>query len=98
MKKLKDIEIMKKVYKLLNEIELICDTLYNCGIISYRTYADLRTRTLCVEKELGKYTYSESPQGLSFSSNEKYVNDHINLADTEILIGELRRRGIDIKK
>ena len=24
MKKLKDIEIMKKVYKLLNEIELIC--------------------------------------------------------------------------
>ena len=89
---------MKKVFDLIKELKLICSTLRKCNILSCDMFKELRNRFDDIENELCKYEYCESPKGLSFSSMEKYVNDHINLADTETLVGELQRRGIDVKK
>lgn len=36
--------------------------------------------------------YNKPKSKATFSEVEKYVNDHINMADTEILVAELKRR------
>ena len=77
---------------------LIAQVLRGEGKIGVITYDLFRQNIQQIEVELRKYTFREGPDEKSFSNVEKYVNEHINYADTDSLIMELEKRGFDVKK
>lgn len=89
---------MEKVFQLIEKAILIAQVLRAEGKIGCITYDLFRQNIHQIEAELRKYTFREDPDEKSFSDVEKYVNEHINYADTDSLIMELEKRGFDVKK
>ena len=89
---------MEKVFKLIEKSILIAQVLRAEGKIGCITYDLFRHNIQQIEEEFRKYSFTEGPDEKSFSNVEKYVNEHINYADTDSLIIELGRRSFFIKK
>ena len=49
-----------------------------------------------MKDELNKFTITDSTSSKSFSNIEKFVNEHINYADSETMREELSRRGSNV--
>ena len=90
--------LMEKVFQLIEKAILIAQVLRAEGKIGCITYDLFRHNIQQIEAELRKYTFTEGPDEKSFSNLEKYVNEHINYADTDSLIIELGRRSFFVKK
>ena len=89
---------MEKIFQLTEKANLIAEILESEGKINIDTYGLLHGNIQQIEEELRKYTFTEGPDEKSFSNVEKYVNEHINYADTDSLIIELGRRSFFVKK
>ena len=89
---------MEEIFNLIDKANLIAEILESEGKISIDTYGLLHGNIQQIEAELRKYKFSEGPDEKSFSNVEKYVNEHINYADTDSLIIELGRRSFFVKK
>ena len=89
---------MEEIFNLIDKANLIAEILESEGKINIDTYGLLHGNIQQIEVELRKYTFSEGPDEKSFSNVEKYVNEHINYADTDSLIIELGRRSFFVKK
>lgn len=89
---------MEEIFNLIDKANLIAEILESEGKINIDTYGLLHGNIQQIETELRKYTFSEGPDEKSFSNVEKYVNEHINYADTDSLIIELGRRSFFVKK
>nr|DAL27075.1 MAG TPA_asm: hypothetical protein [Caudoviricetes sp.] len=83
---------MEKVFQLIENAVLIAEILRSEGKIGCITYRMLRNNIRQIDVELRKYTFTEAPSGMTFSNTEKFVNEHINYADSETLFEELHRR------
>ena len=90
--------LMEKVFQLIEKAILIAQVLRAEGKIGCITYDLFRHNIQQIEEELRKYSFTEGPDEKSFSNVEKYVNEHINYADTDSLIIELGRRSFFVKK
>ena len=90
--------LMEKVFQLIEKEILIAQVLRAEGKIGCITYDLFRHNIQQIEAELRKYSFTEGPDEKSFSNVEKYVNEHINYADTDSLIIELGRRSFFVKK
>lgn len=84
---------MKEIFQLIEKANLIAEILEAEGKISVDTYGLLHGNIGQIDVELRKYTFCEGPEEKSFSNIEKYVNEHINYADSDFLIAELKGRG-----
>lgn len=89
---------MEKVFQQIEKAILIAQVLRSEGKIGCITYDLFRQNIQQIEVELRKYTVREGPDEKSFSNVEKYVNEHINYADTDSLFMELGRRNFVVKK
>ena len=89
---------MEEIFNLIDKANLIAEILESEGKINIDTYGLLHGNIQQIETELRKYTFSDGPDEKSFSNVEKYVNEHINYADTDSLIIELGRRSFFVKK
>ena len=89
---------MEKIFQLTEKAILISQVLRAEGKIGCITYDLFRNNIQQIEAELRKYSFTEGPDEKSFSNVEKYVNEHINYADTDSLIIELGRRSFFVKK
>lgn len=89
---------MEKIFQLIEKANLIAEILESEGKINIDTYGLLHGNIQQIEEELRKYSFTEGPDEKSFSNVEKYVNGHINYADTDSLIIELGRRSFFVKK
>ena len=89
---------MEEIFNLIDKANLIAEILESEGKINIDTYGLLHGNIKQIEAELRKYTFTEGPDEKSFSNVEKYVNEHINYADTDSLIIELGRRSFFVKK
>ena len=89
---------MEEIFNLIDKANLIAEILESEGKINIDTYGLLHGNIQQIEAELRKYTFSEGTDEKSFSNVEKYVNEHINYADTDSLIIELGRRSFFVKK
>lgn len=89
---------MEEIFNLIDKANLIAEILESEGKINIDTYGLLHGNIQQIEEELRKYTFSDGPDEKSFSNVEKYVNEHINYADTDSLIIELGRRSFFVKK
>ena len=89
---------MEKIFQLTEKAILIAQVLRAEGKIGCITYDLFRHNIQQIEEELRKYSFTEGPDEKSFSNVEKYVNEHINYADTDSLIIELGRRSFFVKK
>lgn len=92
---------MEEMYKLFNitdELKGEFKMLYLCGGINKEVYEELLSKLYYLENTLRKFSFEPAPEGLSFSETEKFVNDHINLADTSVLYTELGRRNAEYKE
>ena len=89
---------MEEIFNLIDKANLIAEILESEGKINIDTYGLLHGNIQQIEAELRKYTLRECPEEKSFSNVEKYVNEHINYADTDSLIIELGRRSFFVKK
>ena len=89
---------MEEIFNLIDKANLIAEILESEGNINIDTYGLLHGNIQQIEEELRKYSFTEGPDEKSFSNVEKYVNEHINYADTDSLIIELGRRSFFVKK
>lgn len=89
---------MEEIFNLIDKANLIAEILESEGKINIDTYGLLHGNIQQIEEELRKYSFTEGPDEKSFSNVEKYVNEHINYADTDSLIIELGRRSFFVKK
>ena len=89
---------MEEIFNLIDKANLIAEILKSEGKINIDTYGLLHGNIQQIEEELRKYSFTEGPDEKSFSNVEKYVNEHINYADTDSLIIELGRRSFFVKK
>lgn len=89
---------MQEIFNLIDKANLIAEILESEGKINIDTYGLLHGNIQQIEEELRKYSFTEGPDEKSFSNVEKYVNEHINYADTDSLIIELGRRSFFVKK
>ena len=89
---------MEEIFNLIDKANLIAEILESEGKINIDTYGLLHGNIQQIEAELRKYPFTEGPDEKSFSNVEKYVNEHINYADTDSLIIELGRRSFFVKK
>ena len=87
---------MEKVFQLIENAVLIAKILRSEGKIGCITYGMLRNNIRQIDVELRKYTFSEAPSDMTFSNIEKFVNEHINYANSETLFEELHRRGFRV--
>ena len=87
-----------RLFNTINELEGEFKMLYLCGGISKEVYEELLGKLHFLDNNLRKFRFEPAPEGLSFSETEKFINDHINLADTSVLYTELGRRNADFKE
>lgn len=87
---------MEKVFKLIDKIIIIVKVLCMEGKIQKQTYDEIRLSLVDMEDELNKFAITDPASGKSFSNIEKFVNEHINYADSGTLVEELHRRGFRI--
>lgn len=84
---------MEKVFKLIDKIAIIIKVLCLDGKIKKLVYDEVRLSLEDMKDELNKFTITDPTSSKSFSNIEKFVNEHINYADSETLFEELHRRG-----
>ena len=87
---------MEKVFKLIDKIAIIIKVLCLDGKIKKLVYDDIILSLEDMKDELNKFTITDPTSSKSFSNIEKFVNDHINYADSETLFEELDRRGSNV--
>lgn len=87
---------MEKVFKLIDKIAIIVKVLCLDGKIKKLVYDDIILSLEDMKDELNKFTITDPASGKSFSDMEKFVNEHINYADSGTLVEELHRRGFRI--
>lgn len=87
---------MEKVFKQMDKIILIVKVLCMEGKIQKQTYDEIRLYLVDMEDELNKFVLTDPTSGKSFSDMEKFVNEHINYADSGTLFEELHRRGFRV--
>ena len=87
---------MEKVFKLIDKIAIIMKVLCLDGKIKKLVYDDIILYLEDMKDELNKFTITDPTSSKSFSNIEKFVNEHINYADSETLREELSRRGSNV--
>lgn len=87
---------MEKVFKLIDKIAIIIKVLCLDGKIKKLFYDDIILSLEDMKDELNKFTITDPTSSNSFSNIEKFVNEHINYADSGTLVEELHRRGFRI--
>ena len=87
---------MEKVFKQIDKIVTIVKVLCMEGKIQKQTYEEIILSLVDMKDELNKFTITDPASGKSFSNTEKFVNEHINCADSETLFEELHRRGFRV--
>lgn len=87
---------MKKVFKQIDKILTIVKVLCMEGKIQKQTYGEIILSLVDMKDELNKFTITDPTSSKSFSNMEKFVNEHINYADSGTLVEELHRRGFRI--
>ena len=87
---------MEKVFKLIDKIAIIMKVLCLDGKIKKLVYDDIILSIEDMKDELNKFTITDPTSSKSFSNIEKFVNEHINYADSETLFEELSRRGSNV--
>ena len=87
---------MEKVFKLIDKIAIIIKVLCLDGKIKKLVYDDIVLSLEDMKDELNKFTITDPTSSKSFSNIEKFVNEHINYADSETLFEELHRRGSNV--
>ena len=87
---------MEKVFKLIDKIAIIMKVLCLDGKIKKLVYDDIISSIENMEDELNKFTITDPTSSKSFSNIEKFVNEHINYADSETMREELSRRGSNV--
>ena len=87
---------MEKVFKLINKIAIIMKVLCLDGKIKKLVYDEIILSLEDMKDELNKFTITDPTSSKSFSNIEKFVNEHINYADSETLFEELHRRGFRV--
>lgn len=87
---------MKKVFQQIDKIVTIVKVLCMEGKIQKQTYEEIRLSIVDMKDELNKFTITDPTSSKSFSNMEKFVNEHINYADSETLFEELHRRGFRV--
>ena len=87
---------MEKVFKLIDKIAIIMKVLCLDGKIKKLVYDDIISSIEDMKDELNKFTITDPTSSKSFSNIEKFVNEHINYADSETLFEELDRRGSNV--
>lgn len=91
-------EEVNKLFNAIRELEGEFKMLYLCAGINKEVYEELLGKLHYIDSELKKFSFEPAPEGLSFSGTEKFINDHINLADTCVLYAELGRRNAEYKE
>ena len=87
---------MEKVFKLIDKIAIIMKVLCLDGKIKKLVYDDIILYLEDMKDELNKFTITDPTSSKSFSNIEKFVNEHINYADSETMREELSRRGSNV--
>ena len=87
---------MEKVFKLIDKIAIIMKVLCLDGKIKKLVYDDIILYLEDMKEELNKFTITDPTSSKSFSNIEKFVNEHINYADSGTLFEELHRRGFNV--
>ena len=87
---------MEKVFKLIDKIAIIMKVLCLDGKIKKLVYDEIISSLEDMKDELNKFTITDPASGKSFSDMEKFVNEHINYADSETMREELSRRGSNV--
>lgn len=87
---------MKKVFKQIDKIIIIVKVFCMEGKIQKQTYDEIILSIVDMKDELNKFTITDPTSSKSFSNMEKFVNEHINYADSETLFEELHRRGFRV--
>ena len=87
---------MEKVFKLIDKIAIIMKVLCLDGKIKKLVYDDIISSIEDMKDELNKFTITDPTSSKSFSNIEKFVNEHINYADSETMREELSRRGSNV--
>lgn len=87
---------MEKVFKLIDKIAIIIKVLCLDGKIKKLVYDDIILSLEDMKDELNKFTITDPTSSKSFGNIEKFVNEHINYADSGTLVEELHRRGFRI--
>ena len=87
---------MEKVFKLIDKIAIIIKVLCLDGKIKKLVYDEIILSLEDMKDELNKFTITDPTSSKSFSNIEKFVNEHINYADSETLFEELHRRGSNV--
>ena len=87
---------MEKVFQQIDKILTIVKVLCLEGKIKKLVYDEIILSLEDMKDELNKFTITDPTSSKSFSNIEKFVNEHINYADSETLFEELHRRGFRI--
>ena len=87
---------MEKVFKLIDKIAIIIKVLCLDGKIKKLVYDEIILSLEDMKDELNKFTITDPTSSKSFSNIEKFVNEHINYADSATLFEELHRRGSNV--
>lgn len=87
---------MEKVFKLIDKIAIIMKVLCLDGKIKKLVYDEIILSLEDMKDELNKFTITDPTSSKSFSNIEKFVNEHINYANSETLFEELHRRGSNV--
>ena len=87
---------MERVFKQIDKIVTIVKVLCMEGKIKKLVYDEIILSLEDMKDELNKFTITDPTSSKSFSNIEKFVNEHINYADSETLFEELHRRGFRV--
>lgn len=87
---------MEKVFKLIDKIAIIMKVLCLDGKIKKLVYDEIILSLEDMKDEINKFTITDPISSKSFSNIEKFVNEHINYADSETMREELSRRGSNV--
>ena len=87
---------MEKVFKLIDKIAIIMKVLCLDGKIKKLVYDEIILSLEDMKDEINKFTITDPISSKSFSKIEKFVNEHINYADSETMREELSRRGSNV--
>ena len=66
------------------------------GKIKKLVYDEIILSLEDMKDEINKFTITDPTSSKSFSNIEKFVNEHINYADSETMREELSRRGSNV--
>lgn len=85
---------MDKIKEAINSLSCSFWVLNLCDNINEKIYKEMVGRLNSIITELERFRVEPANEGITFSQMEKFVNSHINFADSDVLLRELQRRGI----